>query len=80
MNSIEPIGVWRSVVGFDVKLLRLNMFVDATFIVDSYDNTDKIVKTDYITLTTEEYQQWNSDDSYIVNLVAEKLGYVIKPS
>jgi hypothetical protein len=78
MNSIEPIGVWRSVVGFDVKLLRLNMFVDATFIVDSYDNTDKIVKTDYITLTTEEYQQWNSDDSYIVNLVAEKLGYFIK--
>jgi hypothetical protein len=78
MNNIEQIGVWRSIVGFDVKLLRLNMFVDATFIVDSYDNTGKIVKTDYVTLTTEEYQQWNSDDSFIVSLVAEKLGYVIK--
>ena len=79
MNNIEPFGVWRSVVGFDVKLLRLNMFVDATFIVDSYDNTGKIIKTAYVTITPEEYKQWNSDDNFIVHLMADKLGYVVKP-
>jgi len=77
MNNIKPVGVWRSIVGFDVKLLRLNLFTDATFIVDSYDNTGKITKTDYVTLTPEEYQQWNSDDKFIINIVAERLGYVI---
>ena len=79
MTNIEPIQVPRSITGFVTRLLRLNLFVNAEFVVDSCDETGTIVKTDHFALTPEEYQQWNSDDNFIVNLVAERLGYIIKP-
>ena len=78
MSNIVPIQIPTSIVRFDVRLARLELFSFAEFIVISYDENDKYVKTDTVILTPEEYKQWNSDDTFIINLVSERLGYVIK--
>jgi hypothetical protein len=78
MSTIVPIQIPTNIVRFDVKLIKLELFSKAEFFVNSYDEDNKLIKTDIISLTPQEYQQWNSDDSFIVNLVAERLGYVIK--
>ena len=67
----------RTVVSFSVSCQSVNLFNNAVLRVDSYDADNNIVDRQTITLTNEQYLAWNNDDSYIINLVATLLGYVI---
>jgi hypothetical protein len=69
----------RTVVKFDVSCQSVSLFNNAVLRVDSYDADNNIVDRQIITLTNEQYLAWNNDDSYIINLVATLLGYVIVP-
>jgi hypothetical protein len=78
-TNIEPFTVvtTQTVTSFTVSCRSINLFQDASFSVDSFDATGKIVSRQIVEITPEEYNQWNNDDSFIINLIAQKLGYII---
>lgn len=78
-SNVEPFvkTTSRTIVRFSVECKRVNLFNDATLVVDSFDENQNVVDRTYITLTSEQYLAWNNDDSYIINLVASTLGYTV---
>ena len=62
-------------ITIDVLALELNSY--AVIRVKLYDDTDKILDTVQFVLSDNEYQQWQ-DDSYLVQYVCNKYGYLIK--
>ena len=58
-----------------VLSLQLNLY--AIIKVELYDDTNKILDTVQFVLSGDEYQQWQ-DDSYLVQYVCNKYGYLIK--
>jgi hypothetical protein len=50
----------------------INLEKNAIFDVIFYGADDLILKTELLILTTEEYNMWGTDDSYIINLVSQK--------
>jgi hypothetical protein len=62
---------------FTVRCMSLNLFTTATFLVTTFDTNNSLIGNQTITLTPEEYQAWNNDDSYIVNLVAQQLNFTL---
>ena len=80
-SNIQPFVVTttRTVVSFSVSCQTLNLFTNATFRVDSYDADGNIVDRKFLTMTKDQYLEWNNNDEYVVNFVATELGYVIVP-
>ena len=76
---IKPATITTSVTvtSFNVSCRSLEMFKSASFTVNTFDTDNKFVNRQIITLTQEQYNEWNSNDSYIINLVASELGFVI---
>ena len=58
------------------KISRINITELCTIEVQSFDSNNHIVNIDLLTLTADEYALWGTDDSYIITLVAQKLGFV----
>jgi hypothetical protein len=63
----------RTITSF--KISRICIDEKCTIEVQSFDSDNRIVNFDLITLTSEEYADWGTDDSYIVNLVSSKLNF-----
>jgi hypothetical protein len=79
MNSntpIEPdvITTTRTAVSFTVKCMTLTLFNNASFLASLLDISGNVISTEYITLTQEQYLEWNNNDEYIINLIAGILG------
>ena len=79
MNVIEPFTktTTKIITSFTVSCRTLNLFDNASFVVDSFDENNLLVVRDLITLTTEQYLEWNNNDEYIIKLVAKELGYTL---
>jgi hypothetical protein len=75
--SILPCEVVSNVASFYVQLSDLVLFTSATFKVVSLDANGTALKTDYLVMNTDEYQQWNSDDTFVFSFIANKLGYTL---
>ena len=65
------------ITSFNVSCRSLDLFNNASFTVDSFDSTNKLVNRQVINLTNQQYLDWNNNDEYIINLVAQELGYTI---
>ena len=74
---IVPIDIVKQMTSFRVDGLLMNLFVGVNITVSIFDNTDKLIDTRSVYLSGEDYSNWNNDDQYIVNKVAEKLGFTI---
>ena len=77
---IEPVSIFPSVAdkiycrNVKVNILRKN----AQICWDLISSTSgESLKNDYFTIQDEEYNNWADDDSYILNLIANKLGLKI---
>ena len=78
-TNIQPFTktTTQVITSFTVSCRTLNLFENATFVVDSFDNNKGLVSRDLISLNTEQYLEWNNNDEYIIKLVANKLGYTL---
>jgi hypothetical protein len=78
-TSIQPfiITTTQTVTSFTVSCRSLNLFVNATFTVDSFDVNNNLVSRQVIPITNQQYLEWNNNDEYIVNLMATILGYTL---
>ena len=76
-TPVEPFVVTttKTVVSFSIACRTLNLFNNASFIVDSFDKNGNVVSRQIVSINEEQYSQWKNDDNYIVNLIAEILGY-----
>jgi hypothetical protein len=74
---IQPFAVTRHITRCYITLSYLEFGVKAVFQVDSLlDNHGATYKRDDVTMEGEDYQKWLNDDSYAINFVLGKLGYV----
>ena len=78
-TPIEPfvIVTTQTVTSFTVSCRNINLFENAAFSVDSFDVNNNLVSRQVIPITNEQYQGWNNNDSYIIDLMASILGYTL---
>ena len=58
---------------FRITDVKIKLFESATFTVLLFDQDNKLCDGRYYELNTEEYLQWNADDSWLVKWVKTKL-------
>ena len=78
--SINPLVITtsRTATSFSIKCMSLDLFKTASFVVTLFDEKNSVVKTEIVKLTSEQYNEWKNDDTYITNLISNMLG--IKPA
>lgn len=77
--SIEPYTNTTVTVttSFSVSCRSLNLFENASFTVDTFDASKNLLNRQVVPITNEQYLAWNNNDEYIVQLMAEILGFTI---
>jgi len=78
--NIVPVQVTSNIIGLTITCASLNLFSSSCFMVDTLVDSGAPIERKYIYLTQEEYNTWKNDDTYIVNLICERLGYTPAPT
>ena len=71
---IDPLTITITSISIKIKLeiISLELFKSCLIRVLFYDNTDKLVKIEIVTLESE-YFSWNNDDAFIFEYVKRTL-------
>jgi hypothetical protein len=82
LKSIQPIQpqnltTVKVVCGFEVEVMNVILNTSAKLSVRLYDTNNKLVNVQIMDLSGEDYKNWGSNDDYIINYVAQKLGFVL---
>ena len=67
------------VSSFEMNLYILTLGVSAVVMVNTYDKEGRQLYNKQFIIEGSEYDAWGTDDSYIKDLIASKLGLEIKP-
>jgi hypothetical protein len=67
----------KVVSSFDVQNIELVLFNSARIRVAILDENGNMLDLTFLTMEGEDYTNWGSDDNYIINYVATKLGFTI---
>jgi hypothetical protein len=80
MSAIEPVDktTTQTIVRFTLDIVELLLNQSATFRVSLYNINDKLVDTKFVTLEGADYNNWGNEDEYILQFVANDLGFVRK--
>ena len=62
-----------SSISLEIVRLVLNSFADVRVLQKTSDG--KIYKVEHIKIEGDDYKNWGSDDTYILNFILNKLGY-----
>jgi hypothetical protein len=81
MSDIVPVDktTTKTVVRFAMDIIELIVNTSATFRVISYDIDGASIETQFVVLEGTAYSNWGNNDEYVVQYVANQLGYVIVP-
>ena len=60
-----------------INILKIELFKSITLSVNLLSNT-KIIDSQIMTISGDEYTNWTNDDNYIINLVLTKLNLTKK--
>jgi hypothetical protein len=82
IKAVQPIQPYDQVTvkviyGFDVEVNTVILNTSARLSVRLYDQNKTIVNVQTMELTGQDYTNWGNDDNYVINYVAQKLGFVI---
>jgi|694.fasta_scaffold13686_2 hypothetical protein len=66
------------VSSFGMNIIILEINVKALVAVTTYDKIGRQLYEKQFIIEGEEYSQWGVDDTYLKNLVAEKLNLIVK--
>lgn len=82
-NSVEVVEKEVSlpylVSSFDMNVIITQLNVSATIISNTYDSSNNKLYEKQFVIEGAEYDAWGSDDNYLKELIASKLGLEIKP-
>ena len=81
MSAIVPVDktTTKTVVRFALDIIELVLNTSATFRVITYDIDGASIDTQFVVLEGAAYSNWGSKDEYVVQYVANQLGFVIVP-
>jgi hypothetical protein len=65
------------IISFNVTCRNVNLFENASFTVDSFNDKEKLISRQVLTMTNEQYLEWNNNDDYVIIWVADTLGYTL---
>lgn len=57
-----------------ISVMELVLNSHVTVVVSFYDENGSIVKNETVTIQGAEYTAWGVDDTYLTNIVMQKLG------
>lgn len=79
MSSIQPFDktIIQTIVRFSLDITILILNQSATFTVSLYNVNDIVIDRQFITLEGTDYINWGNDDSYIIQFVAKKFGFIL---
>ena len=60
---------------YKVEVARLELYTAVTVLVTLFDEKGRAVDSQTLKIEGAEYLAWQNDDSYLVDLVATKLGF-----
>ncbi len=67
----------KSVASFKVHVVNVVLFTSVTVAVTLYDENGNGVGARTYVIAGDEYLAWNNDDQYLIDLVAQKLGFTL---
>ena len=70
----------KTVSGFRVSISNLELFTSVSLRVELIGELGNLLDIRYVNITGDDYQKWNNDDQYIINTVAQRLGFVLAPT
>jgi hypothetical protein len=78
-TAIQPATITevKTVTKFFVQVVSLELFKSVTVMATLLTAEGNTVSTQTITVEGAEYAAWNNDDQYLVDLVAQKLGFTL---
>ena len=81
MSAIVPVDktTTKTVVRFTLDIIELVLNTSATFRVVTYDIDGASIDTQFVVLEGTAYSNWGNNDEYVVQYVANQLGFVIVP-
>ena len=74
---IESCDLIQIISKIKIKVINLVLNESAMIKVESFDDENKLLNTYYFELNGNDYQMWNTD-SWLVDYVCDKYGFVIK--
>ena len=79
MVKIENVVKVKNLIisGFIICEVHVNLYNSVNLRIMLQDESDNPVDVLNMTIDGEDYANWSSDDDYIVNYVANKLGFTI---
>lgn len=84
-SSIVPIEpstetTTKIITSFTVNVMRLELFQSVTVNAMLYGADGGFLEVKTLTLSGQDYLDWNNDDQYLINKVAQLLGFTIAPT
>jgi hypothetical protein len=81
MSNIEAYDetTTKTAVRFSLDISQMELSVSATFRVSLYDANDKYISNKYVIIEGQDYTAWGNDDQYVIDFVAQKLGFTLLP-
>jgi len=70
----------KTVTSFKVSVQDLQLFTSVSLRVELLNEIGTLIDIRYLVLTGPDYDGWNNNDTYIIDITAQKLGFVIKSS
>jgi len=76
-TNIVPVTQTTSVTvtSFTVQCKSLDLFKGASFIVNTFDINGKLISCQVLNMDQVTYNQWNNNDTFIIQWTADKLGF-----
>lgn len=68
-----PITTTRILSAFEIIDIRLFLHSKAVFIVNLLDEKNDVIEVKTYTLEGADYENWGSDDSYVIYYVTKKI-------
>jgi hypothetical protein len=78
-TAIQPATITdvKTVTHFEVRVISLELFTSVSVHVSLKDDTGMTVGSRHFTFSGQDYTNWNNDDSYLVGIVASRLGFTL---
>ena len=70
----------RRIGSIFLAIESLELFKGVSLRITYMDINDVYVESEIITLSTEDYLKWGTEDIFIYNYISERKGFIIKPT
>lgn len=79
INIVEKeVLVKYNVKSFDIVVSGIILGECVNIYASCYDIDNNFLYKEYININGQEYLDWGTDDNYLINIVAQRLGFVIE--